>query len=63
MALPRETVEVITGQVPVVPPCSKHREVAHSAEGNRWCNRCGWTLDYNGLGLPERMAPPNGGWA
>lgn len=54
--------EVLTGQVPVYPACRAHREVAHSDEGDRWCNQCGWTRG-GADGPARRIGRPNGGFA
>lgn len=54
--------DILSGQVPVYPSCRSHREVAHSAEGDHWCNQCGW---YRGgaEGPARKVGRPNGGFA
>lgn len=46
---------------PTYPPCPKHRETYHDADGSPhalFCNRCGWNREQ---GVQHNK--PNGGWA
>lgn len=53
--------EVLTGQVPVYPPCREHREVQHRDGKPPWCHQCGWHRGRPATPA-KKLGTPNGGF-